>query len=395
MHRPATTHGSFQLGFCYLAVGAGALGIALQQILVGLFAITSMVIAVRLGRFSTGWLFSEGRRTLAVFAVVMLGLSLITHQTHPSPEGFDYHWPVLVYWVITPTLIDGFNWRNFHRTLLIVSVPSLIQSWAHLLQPDEIAHAMNIGFHYFPRAEGFEGNPITHAEGLVLLACWSLARLRSEMSNRERFLIKAHLTIAIGVIIFSRIRSGILALAVLLLMHGLLHPRWRKKALMVISTILILFAVGTLLFGFNTASLGERIGHYQNNWAIFPDSPWFGVGPSKGGQTMLNGIEIPVHPHNTYFGVVIDFGLVGLVFYLAALLTITWQLFQLYRAEPTQVAAPTWVIHALIYAQVHYISFGMFDYNFNDTETIVRHAFHWSMTTILWQKYTRQKPTKP
>jgi len=250
---------SWALALCDGSFSAFFLGIYLHQLVFIAFAIGQLILAARRG-IGPGILFTRGRWAAVGFTVTMILGTMITHHSWPIAKSSRLHWAISAFWAVGLILIPKLDWKTLHRIMLITSVPGLCYSVYWLLQPAEIAYAMKIGFHYYPRASGCLSNAIVHAEGLVILAGWSLARLEKGVGTRERGWILAHLTLCVLVVLFSRVRSGLLAFCLLFLVQSYLTPRFRKVGLTATLVLALLFLLATGLFGFNVASIDERAG---------------------------------------------------------------------------------------------------------------------------------------
>jgi len=368
--------------FCHVAFASFSFGIAIQQILLGLYAIAAGGTGMVRGR-RPDWFVNRYRLPMIALVASSLLAMVASEVSWSSPEPMTFQWPMLAYWVIAPAMVARLSWVRLHRVLLIASVPGLVASVLWLLQPAELAHAMNVGFTMFPRAEGFESNPITYSEGLVVLGGWSLARLTATTPGWEGRLIKAHLGLSILIVVFSRVRSGIVGFAVLFLIHGILEPRYRKSCLIALVVMIGLFGAGTAIFGFNMASLEERIVLIRANLELIPEAPITGIGSDKHLLTLENGRTLPEHPHNTLIGVTVESGLIGLLAYLVAMIVLARQLYLVYLAHREPDDPLAWPTRALVYVFIHFHLHGLFDYNFNDTESLLMHALHWGLITEL------------
>jgi O-antigen ligase len=317
---------------------------------------------------------------ILIFAVVML-MSAV-YQQFVVPGAFDYHWAFFGIWVLGSGQIRALDWNWVHRAFMIGSLPGLIYSFYWLLRPDEIAWALQVGFHMYPRAAGLLSNPITHAECLALVLCWSLARLHNGVGTTERRLIYAYIGVAFLIILASRVRAGVLVFSFLFLLHALISPRHRKIALIFIP-VLILGGVWVVsVFGFNMESIHERFAFWQHAWNIMIESPWLGIGPDRWELYPFPGKpDIPAHPHNTFLGILTEFGVLGLLAFLGVMFVLGKRLFNLYR-NPGE-GTPTWVVMALSYGFLSFFLFGLFDYNFHDTELLIIHSIHWCVITRL------------
>ena len=369
----------------YLSFAGFSLGIALQQSLLFLFALVQIGFAVFRGAKPAS-LFGSGRRAAVGLALLLLLSAVVANNSYPSGDPTRIHWALMVFWVIPFALVDEIQWDSLHRMLLWVSVPGLVVSLAWLLQPDEIAYSLKVGFSHFPRAKGLVSNQITNAEGLVVFACWSLARLDSKLSPRERKWIWTHLILSIFIVAFSRVRSGIIGFAVLFFLHGMLTPHFRKRSLGAMFATLSLFAAVTSVFGFNIASLNERIVYIQGSLELFAQNPIFGIGPNKYNITLENGLRLVEHPHNTLLGIATEGGVLGLCGYLVFMAVLFFQLKALCQAHQASGGPLAWVTRALLYVFLIYHTFGLFDFNFADTELLILHSLHWALIAGLAAK---------
>ncbi len=327
-------------------------------------------------------LFGKGRRAALFFFGALILSAAVSQFRDPSRQSTTIHWAFVAFWATSPALLRRLDWVFLHRLLLIVSVPGLIYSVYWLLQPDEIAWALKQGFHMYPRAEGFVSNPITNAEGLVIMAGWSLARLNQALSPRERKWIWTHLLLSLLIVVFSRVRAGLIGFTFILLVNVLLSYKNRKSLLIAWVAMAGTFLGTIYIFGFNTASLYKRLELLQSNLSLFVAHPIFGMGPDWLREHNLES-NPEMHPHNTLVGIATESGLVGLTTYLVFMALLLWRLLRL-RARHRDSKDPlTWVVRALSTSFICYWIFGLFDYNFADTELLIFHALQWSMIASL------------
>lgn len=388
-------------GMLYAAFAAMTLGIFLQQIMFSLFML-SVIFAALFSNLSSADVFLRSRATAVVFFALVVASALFAQVTRPQEDSVKFHWAFIAMWAISPVILHRINFRNLHRTMLLVSSFGLIYSCYWLLQPDELAWAMQVGFTHYPRAEGLVSNPITHAETMLILACWSLARLGYDpMAKLERRLIAYHLQLTALVIIFSRVRSGILVIVLLLLVYALLWPKLRRYALFALVTVVGLSLAAFLWFGFNLASIDERLVLIQRAVDMFQQHPILGIGPDRFDEFFTAADKVKGHPHNTLLGIAVETGMLGLAAYLALMFSLLWQLWQLrpQREEVRQKLAASlpeisasydWIWLALTSTMVIFWVFGLFDYNFVDTELLIAHGLHWSLITAFYARIHSQ-----
>lgn len=292
--------------------------------------------------------------------------------------GFEYHWAIFGIWLLGASQVKRLNGVWIHRALMLGSLPGLIFSFYWLLRPAEISWAMEVGFHMYPRAAGFLGNPITHAEALVMAMCWSLARLHFGVAQAERRWIYLHIGVSCLILLASRVRAGVLVFTALFLLHGLISPRHRKLIGFFLLISVVLGILALWVFGFNTASIDERVDFWRHALEIWSGSPWIGIGPDRWElYPFPDRPDVPAHPHNTLLGILTEFGLLGVVTFVVFLGMLARKLLLLHRNSHEET--PQWMVLALSYGFFCFLLFGLFDYNFHDTELLVIHSLHWCL----------------
>jgi len=368
-----------------IAFAGFSLGVYTQTTIVLFFGLVQIGIALATRRPLLG-LVAPGRRAAAGFVAAMT-LSAVVALMFEDASKFESHWPIGLFWTVSAAMVAGLRWEWLHRALILVSVPGLLFSCWWLVRPDEFRHALDIGFHMYPRATGFVSNAITNAEGLAVLAAWTLARLdggpAAKLGGRERKWLYVHLTVSVLVVVFSRVRAGILGFTGLLLLHAFLSPRWRRFSLTLWLAMAVLFLGGIAIFGFNMASIRERVRLVEHSVHLVLDHPVVGIGPKQFERYPMEDGGRVSHPHNTLLGVAAETGLLGLAAYLLWMGVLVLQLRDLRRrcvnGDPLY-----WPVQALTYAYALYWIFGFFDYNLSDTELTILHSLHWSLITGLW-----------
>ncbi|CAM2007277.1 O-antigen ligase family protein [Acanthopleuribacter pedis] len=374
----------------YWSMASFSLGIATQQISFFLFFIAQAFLAARFG-WPMGGLVQKGYRAAsALFAWIVI-TALVAQVRHPDPPAADFHWAFIAMWAVSGILLKHVDWKDIHRVLLVVSVPGLIRSVLWLLQPDEIRHALDIGFSMYPRAFGLVSNAITNAEGLVILACWSMARLAEKLSPRERRLILFHLAVSILIVALSRVRSGILGFSVLFFLAALFSNRLRRISLWALFGTVFVAGGSIAFFGFNMASIEERLVLVRNGLQLWQIHPLLGIGPDRFEAFPLSDNTLVGHPHNTFLAVMVESGLIGLGLYTVFVVALFRRYWWLFKNRRNLGVAPEWVVKALCFILVMYMLFGVFDFNFGDSELLLFHALHWGMATKLWQMAQSQE----
>ena len=368
----------------YWCFASFSLGIATQQTSFFLFFLFQVGLAARYNIHMAGIL-DKGRRMGALLLGWIVVAALIAQARQPDMKQTDFHWALVSFWIRAPAMVREIQWERLHRVLLVLSVPGILHSVYWLLQPAEIAHALDIGFSMYPRAEGLVSNAITNAEGLAILACWSLARLSSKLSPRERRLILIHLLFSILIVVFSRVRSGILGFSVLMFLTALFSERSRRLSLIGLGVTIVLSIGAIAFFGFNMASIEERMILIRNSLKLWVQHPWVGIGPDRFTDYPLGGETITGHPHNTWLGIGVETGIVGIVIYTLFIILLGHRLWCLFRDRKQNPDVPDWAIRAMCSCFVMYLIFGIFDFNFADSELLLFHGLHWGLATQLWR----------
>lgn len=360
--------------FCFAAF---SLGIGAQQILLCLLFLVGLGQAlIGKHRFASAY---QGIHSAGIFFAVMLAVVL----AHQWMTGFEqrarFHWAFVVMWAISIPLVSCVNWRLVHRALVVVSLPGLIFSLFTLMEPAEFQWALKIeSFSMYPRAYGFVSNPITNAEGLVVIAGWTLARLES-MGLKERRWMRAHLVISVAIIVLSRVRAGVVGFVAILILHAMFNPRHRKAIGLGILITLAGFAITLPIFGFNSASINERMVLTQHSLELWFNHFWLGIGPDNYAKYPIPETGLTGHAHNTLLGVATEYGLFGLLAFLWFLFHMGKRILALFSTYRLYRGPLPWVTKALCYAFCSFIVFGLFDYNLGDTELLILHGYHWAI----------------
>ncbi len=372
----------------FILFGSFFMGIFTLQIVFFITVLWNMKTVVAEGDWQPRtWLKrNSASLTLWVFMII----SAVYQQASGKGGHFDIHWALYACWLLTYRQVKDMNWSTLHRTLLWASTPGLIYSFYWLLRPEMIEWALGGEgrFSMYPRASGFLSNPITHAEALVVLLGWSLARLQSSPSVKEQRWIILHMAASLMIILGSRVRAGMLGFLALLLLHGLSSPKHRKLCLTMVGAMLVIFPITIMVFGFNTESITERWSLMLHSINLLKDNLLFGIGPDRFSLYPLpDAPDISSHPHNTLLGVVTEMGLPGLAFFIGFMAVIAKKLYVLNSRSKEPGGAPAWVVRALIYNFGVFLLLGVFDYNFADTELLIFHGLSWGVITQLAARY--------
>lgn len=315
-------------------------------------------------------------------SLLMLGcmaLSMAVSRAGDPGVESKIHWTLIAYLLPLLNVWPSFAPRDIHRAMLVGSTPGLIWGAWQLLQPDEIAWSLQIGFHMYPRADGLLSNAIMFSEGLMAVMAWSLARLGSPLAPRERRLILLHMAFSLVLIAASRVRAGLLAFTLLVAAVAIMAPGLRRRATLLWSLMALCFLAGLPLFGFNFASIEVRFAIYRDSWRLVQEHLLLGIGPSAFRSFSGTG----VHSHNTLLGVLVETGVLGLSAYLLLMARQVWVLLRL-NALGDRLGEKVWARRALWLVFLSYQTYGLVEFNFHLSGVLMFYALHWALAERWW-----------
>jgi len=222
----------------------------------------------------------------------------------------------------------------------VVGVLKLIFSW-------------NINSH-FARNAVFKN----HIDGNFLMAfgCFFLIHsLGFKLFNKIQTVLMLAFFI-IYLLFLSQGRSGYFLFAIVTVIALVQHQGLRMLGLSILLMLLLLFAAfkcspafnrrshevldGILLYqkGDATTSTGERLQFATQTWKLALKKPWFGYGTGSftrvyGEQVAALKLKNTENPHNEYLNIWVQWGLIGLGFYVAILARIYYLSVALPRLE--------------------------------------------------------------
>jgi len=362
----------------YLAFSSFFLGIAIHQILIGLFFLAYLIHSIPKG------LPLARTRSCGMPAVLFLGGILLSalwtsFAYYPFSKEISFHWAFLVFWLFDRDFLEDIDWEKFLMIFAAMAIPGLIRSFYWLMRPSEIIWAMDAGFNHFPRAFGFNANPITYSEGLLILSCLFLARLSFKPEPKFKRQIIYYLVAILVVISLSRVRSGWLAFGVICVIHAMIEKKHRTFVFILLTMLVLGFLGAFLVFGFNSASIQERVELFVRGVHLFTEHPVLGIGPERFSEYPPISNGLTSHPHNTIAGISAEMGLVGLTLFLVFFLGLFHRSVVLFKAYRGTQHAYAWVSQALLYALISFTVFGITDYNFGSTEVLLLHGMLWAI----------------
>ena len=362
----------------YLTLSSFFMGIAIHQAFVIIFFLSQVYESIRSRQPFGRPLYGNVRAGLLLASTLFS--AIWTSYTYYRPvHDIDFRWPFLVFWLIDFRFLKKINWETFLAFFVVLALPGMIRSVFWLFQPDEIQWALKVGFEHYPRAFGFNSNPITHSEGMMVLVCWLLARMTAPMEKIRRKWALFVIVFVLILITLSRVRSGWAAFAVICTVQAISFKEHRRLITILLCLMASGFILTVFIFGFNLESITERHELLVRGMELFMDHPILGIGPERFGDypPIQNGLVS--HPHNNFIGVLAETGMVGFVFFLVftvSLLVRNIKLFLAYRDSGSEMA---WVTRALLYVSLSFWVSGFSDYNFGSTQLLLLHGLHWAI----------------
>jgi O-antigen ligase len=216
--------------------------------------------------------------------------------------------------------------------LLLASLQGIEQ---HLLHQWGVAGFLSTSGEFVGRVQGSFGHPNQYGGYLAFLMPLAGALvLTRQFGARLRLLAAVALTASVPALVFSYARGAILALVLgVLVWFALVRPRYAVGAAVVIGTLALFFAPGTLKERFNPQIASGDVPVRTDVWGaaidIYDGHPWFGVGLGNFGNAykalpstlqhasqrrLLNqsGLLIPPHAQNLYLNVMAEEGVFGI-----------------------------------------------------------------------------------
>ena len=375
---------NWQMGLFYLCLAAFSLGISIQESILLLLLLFQMGLAM-VSRSSSGGLLGPGRRLAFVFMAV-LTLTAVAARYQLGDEGQTrIHWALIAFWALSPDMISRLNPVNLYRTLIFTSLPGMVYSLIQLLNPREISRSLEIGFQAYPKPEGFLSIPTTYAEGLVVILCWSLARVSGVLGKRERLGILMHMFISISFIAMTRDISSLVILQLVLLAGATLMPQARRTALVLLLSSVLMAAVIHPIFGWNSHAFDHWSELNGNAITLVKKYPVFGIGPNKFYDHPIQGSALTQPPRNTVLAMAGEAGLLGLTAYLLFMGAISLALYRKVRQCRDRQDPMFWLSRCLLLVFLTWWLFGTVVFNFSNSRLLIFHGLHWSLILQLGQ----------
>ncbi|CVK19944.1 O-antigen ligase family protein [Sporomusa sphaeroides] len=238
------------------------------------------------------------------------------------------------------------------------------------------------GIHGQQRAAAFGANAMILAGYLVQMIplLFVMVTAKGYLEKRKRMLLAIVLLISLLALVFNATRGAWVAVAVSLLLYGLMNIKKHKYILP--SIVIVCLGVG-IVIGATPAlekrvasitdlterSNAERLLLWQSGWNMFKDHPLTGVGPDNfetlyQGKYVLPAAKQPElsHAHNNFVHMAAETGILGLtgfVYMFGYILYISWHR---YRLSPANIWAA-----GCFFVTVGLLMQGLTEFNFGNS----------------------------
>ena len=288
---------------------------------------------------------------------------LIFHRVHLWGLGFVLLAAASFFWSIDTTatverifqygLLFAFFWLMFvvvdsaieFRRLMIGYVLGALVACSNTIQ--NFLSGSEVVYQRYAAAN-FDPGDLSFALALAIPMAWYLALTKE--NSRLVWVYRIYPVIALGVILLTAARAGLLGVAVGLIFVVLTLPRasWQLKSLagvlaalaIVLIPILIpaesISRLATLSDELSSGTLNDRTNIWNAGREIWAENPILGTGAGTFGATLENHPMFRewVAPHNIFVSISTEMGAVGLVILLAILIGVVltaWQMPSLER----------------------------------------------------------------
>ena len=258
---------------------------------------------------------------------------------------------------------DAHLWKEVQRWYLwavyLTAIIGVILSAFYLTGISE--HMIDLYFGERPR--GFFKDPNVSGAFVVTGLTYAISRLIFSQSRSLKLLIFT--AFCIGGLLSSFSRGALLGAVagfIFLILTGLVTRclRWRRVFMLALVCTVILRAMPFIWDLFNQAYRFTLLTEYEVSgrfmaWAaglnVFSQAPW-GIGPGQFEEAVA-GYFAYYSAHNTFLRVLVENGVVGLVFFIATLLAVFWLAFKavlLSRGlgDATLLADSAWLVSSLV-----------------------------------------------
>ena len=175
-------------------------------------------------------------------------------------------------------------------------------------------------------APGFDPNDLAATLALGIPIAWYLVFT----GGGARWLNRLYVPCALTAVLLTASRSGLVTLAVSMMFPLLAMPRISMRAKIAL-VLVALFCAGSYFYFLSDVSvrrlstivdqlsggdMNGRVDIWQRGFDVFEENPILGVGGGAFGATVVGRSGAEVAAHNTFLGVLVEHGLVGLLLFL-------------------------------------------------------------------------------
>lgn len=295
----------------------------------------SRYVGILMAAVTLGYVLASGRLRLhwvhlGALAFVLLAVLSYFWSIYP-PDTLErilqYGLLWIFFWALFAVLRDDRGVRRILSAYVLGAYVAAGNTIYHFLQGSEVVYQRYA-------AANFDPGDLSFVLALGIPLAWYLA-LREE-GSRLVWLYRLYPVVALGVVLLTAARAGLLGVAVGLLFVILTLPRasWRLKGLAgVFAALTIVFLpalvppesisrLATLAEEVHLGTLNDRTNIWGAGLQVFADHPFLGTGAGTFGVSLESHpwFREWVAPHNLFVGVAAEMGVVGLALLLLVLL---------------------------------------------------------------------------
>ena len=195
--------------------------------------------------------------------------------------------------------------------------------------------------------------------GIIAIACTYL--ILQQRAVKTKLLYLAPLLASLSYMLLARSRSTLLSLVLAILawqlFTWLLHEENRRnhanQPIVIILLIFAAIAVPLIVYpvfykiALLKDSLQVRLDVWRHIFARIEQAPWFGHGLNADPRTEVSTGIIWLHPHSVYIGTLLYGGIVGLLLFIALMISALWQGFR-HAGQPINLLSACMFLYGAI-----------------------------------------------
>jgi O-antigen ligase len=342
--------------------------------------------------------------------IILISLAVNHPKVHWIDSLSDMKWMMLIPLVAWTASVIDFkskfvlkNIRYFYIPILIVSIYAVLITVLGFdpMRPNRIDLVM-ISKKGGIRTPGFLGNPMTfaHAYGVLFCILWAhglylfgelKTQPKTQLKKIDLYALAFTILISAIAIFLSVTRGAWLSIGIgITTITFLYKPKWGKLVILgaLISLILAFLFVPTVRDRILEAvhageAQGDRINLWKANIQMFLDHPFTGVGYGENVHLLDDYFEkmnLPAnsfksHAHNQFLQQLGGTGIFGLFVYLGFLFVLAKNALRSWQSFKNQDTLWKALSLGLFAAVIHILIGGLFEANFEDSETLHMFCF--------------------